>query len=107
MLESPFNKVTVLKACTLKESQAFSVNIVKLLRAPISKNICERLLLKDSRLLHTGVFVNGVTIRRTSAGVGVKNQQNVSDDPTNSISEKFTKQFKFLKSWLKKQNEKG
>ena len=80
---------------------------MKFLRAPFSKNIRERLLLKDSRLPHTGVSVNGVTIRRTSAGVAVKNQQNVSYDPTNSISEKFTKQFKFLKSWIKKQNEKG
>ena len=52
MLECPFNKVAALQACNFikkrLQHRLFPVNIAKLLRTPILKNICERLLLKTS-----------------------------------------------------------
>ena len=54
VLESLFNKVAELEACTFIKKRlqhwCFSVNIAKLLRTPILKNICERLLLIFLRL---------------------------------------------------------
>ena len=49
VLESLFHKVAALKACSFNKKRiqhrCFPVNIAKFLRAPILKNICERLLL--------------------------------------------------------------
>ena len=49
MLESLFNKIADLKFCNFIKKKLqhryFTVNIAKFLRAPVPKNICERLLL--------------------------------------------------------------
>ena len=50
VLESLFNKAAVLKSCNFIQKRLqhrfLTVNIVKFSRAPILKNICERLLLR-------------------------------------------------------------
>ena len=55
MLETLFNKATGLQACNFMkkrlEYRCFPVNIAKFLRAPILKNICERLLLSIGQRL--------------------------------------------------------
>ena len=49
VLESLFNKAACLKACNFIKkrlrNRCFLVNTAKILRTPILKNICERLLL--------------------------------------------------------------
>ena len=51
MLESLFNKVAGSKACSFikkrHQHMCFLVNTAKLLRTPILKNLCERLLLRS------------------------------------------------------------
>ena len=54
MLESLFNKVAGLKVWNFilnrLQHRWFSVNMAKLLRVPVMKNTCERLLLKKGNL---------------------------------------------------------
>ena len=57
MLESLFNKVAVFHACNFikkrLQRRCFTVNIAKVSRTSISKNICERLLLNSEVLSKT------------------------------------------------------
>ena len=49
MLESIFNEIADMKACSIIKKKLqhsyFTANISKFLRAPVPKNICERLLM--------------------------------------------------------------